>query len=397
MYKKSWTLLLFCAALLLLPLAAHPAEAATSSKYQFQIITKTDQSSSVYQDDVYMRNGTLYVRLNDLASRYGIQVSFDSTGKRAGFNGWLKKLAVRDGSKAAIVNGKMVTMDNPAYFTKEKDRTDPSVYVPFQFAVEALDGTYIGYNAKTKTIKAKNLKDYNVTYAFHDGMTYAIEKTGGDVFSWDGKGNPVKIATLKGDLDAAELIVRTTPKGLLLLSVHNSYGEPHINSETYQLLFKNGKLIRQNHADFGWGRSDLIDTYNGQIIMNDSKKLRLIEDGTGAVVNTIDLVKLGNKGADQQYNVEAMDDDMLLIRNGHDYQLAVVNRRNGQSVVLYKQLLSATEQKEISTDNGGPFGSGDALTYEKRVGNTLYFTVHMSSMGSTSRTVTYDLGKLSDR
>ncbi|MFD1886632.1 copper amine oxidase N-terminal domain-containing protein [Paenibacillus wenxiniae] len=393
-HKKSCTALLLSAALLCTPLAAQPAQAASDSNYQFQIITKTNQYSSVYQDAVYMRNGTLYVQLNDLVSHYGLQVSFDSTGKRAGFNGWLKKIGIRDGSKTAVVDGKIVTMSQPAYFKKEKDSTEPVVYVPFKFAVEALGGTYVGYNVKTKVVTAKNLQNYDVVSTSYDGMTYAIEKSGGQVFSWDGKGKPVKIATLQGDLDWVDFKIRMTPKGLLLFSISNSYGEPHINSETYQLLFKDNKLIRQNHADFGWGRPDLIDTYNGQILMNDSKKLRLIEDGTGNVVETIDLTKLGNKGADQQYNVEEMDADMMLIRNNHDYQLAVVDRSSGRSVTLYKQLLSVAEQKEIELDNGGPMGNGDGLTYEKRVGNTLYFTFN-PLFTSGKRTVTYNLDKLS--
>ncbi len=393
MNKKSCTALLLSAALLFSPLAVQPAQAAGSS-YQFKIITKTDQYSSVYQDAAYMRNGTLYVQLNYLANNYGLEANFDATGKRAGFNGWLKKIGVRDGSKTAVVDCKIVTMSQPAYFKKEKDSKEPGIYVPFKFAVEALGGTYVGYNAKTKVVTAKNLKKYDVVSTSYDGMTYAIEKGGGNVFSWDGKGKPVKIASLQGDLDWVDFKIRSTPKGLVLFSISNSYGEPHINSETYQLLFKQGKLIRQNHADYGWGRSDLIDTYNGQIIMNDGKKLRLIEDGTGNVAETLDLIKLGNKGADQQYSVEAMDDDMLLIRNSHDYQLAVVDRSSGRSVVIYKQVLTTAEQQNVDIDSGGgPMGSGDGLTYEKRVGNILYFTYNPLS-DSGKRTVTYDLSKL---
>ncbi|WPP42280.1 copper amine oxidase N-terminal domain-containing protein [Paenibacillus hunanensis] len=394
MNKKSYTALLLSATLLFSPLAAPQAQAAAGSSYQFKIITKTDQYSSVYQDSAYMRNGTLYVQLNYLASNYGLESNFDATGKRAGFNGWLKKIGVRDGSKTAVVDGKIVTMSQSAYFKKEKDSKEPGVYVPFKFAVEALGGTYVGYNAKTKVVTAKNLKKYDVVSTSYDGMTYAIEKGGGNVFSWDGKGKPVKIASLQGDLDWVDFKIRSTPKGLVLFSISNSYGEPHINSETYQLLFKEGKLIRQNHADFGWGRSDLIDTYNGQILMNDGKKLRLIEDGTGNVAETLDLTKLGNKGADQQYSIEAMDDDMMLIRNSHDYQLAAVDRSSGRSVVLYKEVLSSAEQQNVDIDSGGgPMGSGDGLTYEKRVGNTLYFTYN-PLFDSGKRTVTYDLSKL---
>ncbi len=398
MNKKSYAALLLSGALLFSPLATHSAQAASSDNYKFQIITKTDQYSSVLESSASMRNGTLYVDFNYMGSMYGLTTSFDATGKRAGFNGWKKKIGVRDGSKTAIVDGKLVTMSKPAYFIKNKESKETEVYLPFKFVVEAMGGTYIGYDAKNKAGQATNLQDYNVITASHAGMTYTVEKSGGNVFVQKGKDIPVQITTLKGDLDAAELNVRTTPKGLTLLTVSNSYGEPHINSETYQVLLKDGKLLRQNHADFHWGRPDLIDTYNGNILMNDSKKLRVIEDGTGNVLDTIDLLELGGLGADQQYNVEGMDDDILLIRSGRNYELLLVDRHTKRSIAVYKEVLSAAQQKEVEMElaDSGPFSGGDRLTFKKRVGNLLFFNFQ-SPTGEGPKSVTYDLSKLSGK
>jgi len=399
--KKTWASLFLSATLLLSPLSAHQVEAAPASNYHYEITTKTTQTSQLSRDYVYMRNGTLYVQMNSLANSYGLDVSFDSTGKRAGFNGWLKKFAVRDGSPTAILDGKTIKLTQPAYFTKEKDSKDPIVYVPFQFAVEALDGTYIGYNAKTKTVKAKNLKSYDALYKTMDGKSYAVDRYSGNVFSWNGKDKPVKIASIKADnLDSLDFEVRKTPKGLVLLTIENWYGEPHINNEQYQLLFKDGKLIRQAYADFGWGRADQTDTYNGNILLNDSKKLRVIEDGTGNVLNTLDLVKLGNRGSDHSYNVEAMDDDMLLIRDAKllYYDLLLVNRHSGRSVTVYKEVLSAAQQKEIEPllAESGPFSIGDGLKFQKRVGDLVYFTFEspVPGGGDTTPPAAYDLSKL---
>ncbi len=394
-YKKSCASFLLASALFVSPLAILGVHAAPISDYHYEIHVAGQPSTYFQQDNVYMRNGTLYVQLNSLADSYWIQASFDSTGKRAGFNGWLKKIGVRDGSKKAIVDGKVVMMAKPAYFKKEKDSKQPGVYVPFQFAIEALGGTYTGYNAQTKAVTAKNLQEPHFIYTTHHGMMYGADKNDGAVYKWDGKSKPVQILSLNHNLDAAGIDVETTPGGLLLITIGNSYGEPHLNSEVYQFLYKNGALIRQNHADYSPGNTDLMDRYKGKIMMNDSHTLRLIEDGSGDVVQTIDLTKLGNKGADQQYSIEAMDDDMLLLRNANDFELSIANIHTGHSALLYKQVLSANEQKvvEESLPDALQFMSADRLTFKKRVGNTLYFTF-ASPNGDPPRTVTYDLNQL---
>ncbi|MFD1886631.1 copper amine oxidase N-terminal domain-containing protein [Paenibacillus wenxiniae] len=395
MFKKSAASILLSTALLCSPLATYHTYAAAKSDYHYELSIVGEPAPYVQQDDVYMHGGTLYVQLNALADRYWVQPSFDATGTRAGFNGWLKKFAVRDGSKTAIVDGKVVTMSKPAYFKKEKDNKQPVVYVPFPFAIEALGGTYTGYNAQTKTVTAKNMQTPHVIYTTHHGIMYGVDQNGGDVFTWDGKGKPVHILSLHHDLDSCGIDVETTPGGLLLITIGNSYGEPHLNSEVYQFLYKNGALIRQNHADYRPGHTDLLDNYKGKIMMNDSHILRLIEDGSGNVVQTIDLTRLGNKGTDQQYSIEAMDDDMMLIRNAHDFELSVANLHTGHSAVLYKQILSANEKKDVEWSLSGAdrFMGADRLTFQKRVGNTLYFTFDPPN-GDASRTVTYDLNQL---
>ncbi len=397
MIKKIWSSLLLFTILLLSTFVAHQAQAAPQSDYHYEINRDQDPGSYPLQGYTYMRNGVLYIQLDDITASYNLTASFDVTGKRAGFNGWLRKLAVRDGSKLAIVNGKTVKMTKPAYFTKQKDSKDPAVYVPFQFAVEALGGKYTGYNTKTKTATARDLPDYKVSYTIHDGITYGVQKDAGTLLSWDGKSKPIQIAALQGKENLAWVSVKaqTTPKGLLLLTIDNSYGEPHNNNETYQLLFKSNKLIRQTYNILYWGARNLIDSYDGNILMNDGKTLRVVEDGSGKVLQTIDLVKVGNMGADQRYSIEAMDEDILLIRSSTDYKLYLVDRHNGRSIVVYKAVLPVSDQKDVEwvlQDLSG-FIEHDKLAFDKRIGNTLYFTFR-SPASTKERTVTYDLSKL---
>jgi len=173
-FKKSWTAIVLSAAVVLSPLASHGAHAAPPIDYHYELSMVGEQAPYVEQGKVYMHNGALYVQLNDLADSYWIQPSFDATGTRAGFKGWLKKFAVRNGSTTAIVDGKTVKMTKPAYFKKEKGSKQPVVYVPFQFAIEALGGTYTGYNAKTKAVTAKNMQHPHVIYATHNGNASRI-------------------------------------------------------------------------------------------------------------------------------------------------------------------------------------------------------------------------------
>ncbi len=394
-FKKSWTVIVLSSALVLSPLASHGTYAAPANDYHYELSIVGEPAPYVEQEKVYMHNGSLYVKLNDLADRYWIQPSFDASGTRAGFKGWLKKFAVRNGSKTAIVDGKTVTMTQTAYFQKEKGSKQLVVYVPFQFAIEALGGTYTGYNAQTKAVTAKNMQHPHVVYTTHHGIMYGVDQNGGDVFTWDGKGKPVHILSLGHDLDLAGIDVETTPGGLLLISIGQSYGEPHLNSEIYQFLYKNGALIRQNHADYRPGDTDRMYKYKGNIMMNDSHTLRFIEDGSGNVLQTIDLTKLGNKGPDQQYSIEAIYDDILLIRNSHDFELSVANIHSGRSAVLYKQLLSGSDRTDVewALSSADRFMGGDRLTFNKRVGNKLYFTFRPPN-GDASRTVTYDINQL---
>ncbi|WP_046215939.1 hypothetical protein [Paenibacillus wulumuqiensis] len=358
-------------------------------KYQWSY--QGEGYNNSFEDTTIIRNRVTYIEFTSLASLANLDYTLDTTGKRAGFNAWIKKIAVRDGSKIAMLDGKKVTMQGAAFLKKNPQSEQMEVYVPFKFAVQALDGKYDGYDPATHMVKASNIHNYSFISKAYKGVTYTVTKANGDLFTAVGKNKPIKLTSLNTSLDLSDITIRSTPKGLLLITVNDSYGEPHINSQLFQLLLKKGQIIRRTGVDFNWGSTDLVDSYNNNVVLNDGKKLRIIEDGTGKVLETIDLLDLGGKGKNQMYSIEAIDDDMMLIRNTADYQLQLISRKTGKSVILFDQLLTPEQQEFVKIDSG-PMGARDGLTFVKRKGNTLYFTVE--AQGLTKKTVTYNLSKL---
>ncbi|MDH6369336.1 hypothetical protein M2444_001114 [Paenibacillus sp. PastF-3] len=97
--------------------------------------------------------------------------------------------------------------------------------------------------------------------------------------------------------------------------------------------------------------------------------IRLIEDGTGNVTEKIDLTTLGD--ISDNYLVEGMDEDYLMIRSNQQGFLMMIDRKTGTKTLLYKELLDVEQQKYAET-NDLPY-YGDNLKFLKREGDALLF------------------------
>lgn len=103
--------------------------------------------------------------------------------------------------------------------------------------------------------------------------------------------------------------------------------------------------------------------------MHDGNTLRFIQDDTGNVIDTLDLVKLG--GEEDAYYVEGIDKEIILLRGNQNGLLTLIDRQTGERTLLYKELLTAKDQ-EYAENNDVPF-KGDTLKFIKRSGDKLYF------------------------
>lgn len=351
-----------------------PALASSSSLPPTYTFYFADDPKGFIVNPTINQNGTLFVDIRELAQDSGLTFAWDSTGQRASLNGFMKKAAIRLESRTAMLDGKIVTLSAAPFKKKEKKTNNEIVYVPVRFGVQLLGGDHIQVDRQQVHVTARNIKSYDVITDVYKGSTYTLKKDGGDLYVAHGKQAPVKLVSLGIDFDSVDMEFESTAGGLLILTINDAYGEPHIHNQQVKLIFQKGKLIRKAFADFTRVNDSDISTYQDKIVLSDGKILRMIEDGTGNVVDELDLVKLGG-GSNEKYAVEGLYDDIILMRTASKGRLLLIDRHTNQSVTLYKELLDASLQKQISKDvDIDSFGSGDYLQFDKRVNNTFYFT-----------------------
>jgi hypothetical protein len=233
-----------------------------------------------------------------------------------------------------------------------------------------LEGGSVSWDAEHQLVSAAGLHTYAGFSQTYSGSTYSIVKKTGELFVAGKNGSKKKIADLGSQLyDMVSMDFQKTPGGLLIVTIRDNYGEPHINNHLFTLILKNGGVIRQSQASYWMRFTDNVTRYGNHLLLTDGRSLRILEDGTGTVLQTLDLVKLG--GEDDDYFIEGIADDFLLIRPNRTGLLTLVDRKTGRSVKLYKKLLDA-DDIEYADTNEAPY-KGDYLEYVKRDGPTLFF------------------------
>lgn len=379
MNKKVIFSVLLSSTLLLQSSLCNPVLASSSSFPTTYTFYLANDPKGFIVNPTMIQNGTIFVDIRKLAQDAGLTFAWDSTGQRASLNGFMKKVAIRLGSRTAMLDGKTVTLSVAPFKSKEKRNNVEAVYVPIRFAVQLLGGDHIQVDRQQVHVQARNIKSYNVITDVYQGSTYTLKKDSGDLYVAHGKKAPVKLVSLGINFDSVDMEFESTSGGLLILTINDAYGEPHIHNQQVKLIFQKGKLIRKAYADFTTINDSDISTYQGKIVLNDGKILRMIEDGTGNVVDQLDLVKLGG-GSNEKYAVEALYNDAILMRTASKGRLLLINRNTNQTITLYKELLDTSWQKQIGEDvDIDSFGSGDYLQLDKRVNDTFYFTFRAGS------------------
>ncbi|MFD1990723.1 stalk domain-containing protein [Paenibacillus nicotianae] len=379
MNKKMIFSALLSSTLLLQSSLCNPVLASSSSFPTTYTFYLANNPKDFIVNPTMIQNGTIFVDIRKLAQDAGLTFAWDSTGQRASLNGFMKKVAIRLGSRTAMLDGKTVTLSAAPFKSKEKRNNVEAVYVPIRFAVQLLGGDHIQVDRQQVHVQARNIKSYNVITDVYQGSTYTLKKDGGDLYVAHGKKAPVKLVSLGINFDSVDMEFESTSGGLLILTINDAYGEPHIHNQQVKLIFQKGKLIRKAYADFTTINDSDITTYQGKIVLSDGKILRMIEDGTGNVVDQLDLVKLGG-GSNEKYAVEALYDDAILMRTASKGRLLLIDRNTNQTITLYKELLDTSWQKQIGEDvDIDSFGSGDYMQFDKRVNDTFYFTFRAGS------------------
>ncbi|RXZ81536.1 copper amine oxidase N-terminal domain-containing protein [Paenibacillaceae bacterium] len=362
MMKLKWLAAATLAVALLLPAGGNSTSAAA---YSFGW-----EQGGVSGGPVIVKKGVTYVAIQSVIGTAGLQMQWDKSDQRASFTGWNKKFAVRIGSSTGVLDGKTVDLGGTPFMDKD------DLYIPARFVVNALDGGPLHWDKATGSIKANGLQMFvkEVDSETYDGATYSLERNDtrqlGDLFVTGADGVQKKLITLEAaEFDFVSFQFHKTSKGLTIVTVLNNFGEPHINYHYYTLVLKNGNVIRKADVRYWQRNAQNIVEADGQIVVTNGKTVRFIEDGTGNVLQTLDLEKIGK--SQEVYSVEAADNDFLLMRPNQTGLLTFVDRHTSEAVVLYKQLLSPEEQHYAETNDIPYFG--DELQFIERKGDTLYF------------------------
>ncbi|MEC0368961.1 copper amine oxidase N-terminal domain-containing protein [Paenibacillus chibensis] len=361
-YASSFLLLSALSTTALLPASA----ASASTQVSIQLSFNSEGLTTVSQEAV-MKNGVSYLPVYMITNNAGLQLTWDKSGQRAQFTGFDKSFAIRVGSSSGMLDGKPVDLGGSPF------KKNNELYLPVKFVAKALGGGTVSWDPNKKLLQAGQLHSFKGQSATFEGTVYSVSYNTGDLYASSG-GKKVKLANLGSGLDIVHFKFDKTPKGLIVVRVSNYYGEPHLFSDECTLLLKNGSVIRQSNLSLNntAGKSALWT--DGKLLLNDGKSLRMIEDGTGNVLETIDLPGLMGSSDNQElsYAVEALDSDIALIRSTQSGILTLVDRRTGSQTELYKTFYGDDAQKiEGTTDTMFP---GDRLTFTGRSGNKLNFT-----------------------
>lgn len=365
--------------------AAVPASAKSAPDVKIQMTYSSGSGiSGSIGGNAQIKNGISYMPAT-LVRAVGIEVRWNSTTKTADFSGWNKSFQVKLGSPTGILDGKKVQLGGTPYMANNE------LYVPVKFIVSALEGGTVRWDPVKRTLLANGLHMYRGYSETFEGQTYSLSLDSGELYVTTKQNKKYKLASLGRGLDVIDFTFERTPAGLTLLKVSNVYGEPHLHADYHTYLLKNGSVIRQGYTDtyttFGEGA---VWSDDGKLVMNDGYTLRLIEDGTGAVRETIDLPRLMGvpKTEDVYYNVEGVFKDVLLVRPVNTAFLTLVNRTTGEQTLLYKELLSAERQADVAQiDYMFP---GDHIRFTGREGNVFTFKVNYLD-GSKETVHTYTL------
>ncbi|MHA6529685.1 stalk domain-containing protein [Paenibacillus sp. BAC0078] len=378
-------LLLLSALSLLLLSAATPPPASAASPATVQVMLTYNNGttlSTAAMGDGQVKNGIAYMPAS-MVSAAGIEIKWEASGKRAVFSGWEKSFTVQLGSRTGVLDGKKIDIGGiPYMYNKE-------LYVPVKFIVSALEGGPVRWDTKKNIIQANRLHIYRGYSESFGGSVYSVSLDSGELYISSGKNVKRKLASLGSGLDVVDFTFEQTPGGLTVLRVGNNYGEPHIYNGYYTFILKNGMIIRQSHTDFHTTFSEPALWSDGKLVLNDGQTLRLIEDGSGAVSETINLTRLMGSTVTKNvyYNVEAVYSDILLVRPGDTAFLTLVNRSTGARTLLYKELVDADRQRVLEQTDG--MFPGDYIRLTGRSGNTLTFTGY--NTGGKDQTYTYTL------
>lgn len=345
--------------------AGSPAEASTA--VSAASVPVPEAADVTLEHPGFRQNGTVYLLLKDLAPVLDLQLLWDKENGRIEVTGLYQALTLKIGqSKAYTVSGKTVMLGGETLIR------DGVTYVSDKLFAKAfgIRLTWKGGAQASVPYSSRFLTTSSGRQLFW------LNREHGVLYSGPSGTLPKRAGTIHvTDLGWVSLSARRIHASSYAVEIENSSGEPHISNTRLRALIYNGSIVRQARTRY-WnprmlGMKEDVFAYRGNVAMVDGTTLRLVNPD-GHIFKTYDL--LGLTGMDDAFAVEAVESEFLLVRPFRKGTLILIDRRTGESAVLYKELLSADDQAWLEaypdTETDYP---GDQLEYAGHSGDTLSF------------------------
>ncbi|SMF85334.1 Copper amine oxidase N-terminal domain-containing protein [Paenibacillus uliginis N3/975] len=196
-----------------------------------------------------------------------------------------KRIVVHMGSRIAEVDGREVDMGS------EPVRYISHLYVPIRFLASVLDGEVANRDTKTGKVTVTGLNNYtDAFYGSMMGYSYMIRAAKGDLeitgaYTGQKTTIPLGIKDINVNTHDLTLNFKWTPKNLLIVTIEYSNRKTG-DYDLYALVFKNQGMIRKSVAHGLMEQHEILKS-DGTIQLIDDKNIRIIDDGSGDVLEVI--------------------------------------------------------------------------------------------------------------
>ncbi|MFD1776509.1 copper amine oxidase N-terminal domain-containing protein [Paenibacillus rhizophilus] len=355
-------------------LAAAPAEGASAAAPSLAPAAAPSTAQKVPVQSVltlehagFQENGATYVPLKDLSSSLDLQLLWNPGKSSLEVTGLYQAVSLKVGQpKAYTAAGKTIMLG------AETLVRNGVTYVPDKLFSKAF-GLPLAWEGGNRFSVAYTPK-YMMTSAGRE--LFWLNREHGVLYSGQSGSVPLRAGVIRvADLDWASMSARRINSASYAVEIENASGEPHINNTRWRALVSGGSLVRQAKTHY-WnprmlGMKRDVFAFQGNVVMVDGQTVMLVNPD-GHIYKTYNLLEL--TGINDAFAVEAVDSDFLLVRPFQKGTLILIDRRSGQTVELYKQLISAADQAWLKaypdTEIDYP---GDKLAYTGRSGDLLSF------------------------
>ncbi|WP_147304125.1 stalk domain-containing protein [Cohnella lupini] len=237
------------------------AETPASFRFTWHNEMETNGSAIV-------RDGVVYIGAEEVFIIAGLQMEWDSAHQRLRLIGDKLKMALRLGSTTGYVNGKVTDIGGFPFVS------DKRTYIPARFIVNALSGKNLKWNKSDRSLHATGLHDATTENRTYGGLIYSIKPGTSDLYVTDSKGIKRTLTNLGNhDFDSTEFHFHPTDGGLLIVTIHDNYGEPHVHDRMFTVLIKDGGVIRQSTVNYFNRFTPNVVQYDNHPLLIDEEKL----------------------------------------------------------------------------------------------------------------------------